>query len=65
MYNFNDILLTQEFACVSGTYPVDEECSDVAMQFWEYFLVCFNIFKSVVLLYYIDAHVHVGLYSIC
>ena len=30
----------QEFACVSGAYPVDEECSEVAMQFWEYFLVC-------------------------
>ena len=41
MYLMIIFMLTQEFACVSGTFPVDEECSDVAMQFWEYFLVHF------------------------
>ena len=37
----DDISMTtfQEFACVSGTFPTDEECSEVAMQFWEHFLV--------------------------
>ena len=34
---------------MSGTYPVDEECSEMAMQFWEYFLVCVHVYVMCVL----------------
>ncbi len=35
----DEIVNFQDFFCVSGTYPVDERCSEMTLVFWGTFMV--------------------------